>query len=240
MKILHLYYDIMNLYGEYGNISALERVLQKSNVEITTDRLTLGDSADLESYDFIYVGSGTESNQKLVLEDFKKYRDSLASCIENGIPILMTGNSFEMLGKTITDCNGKAYDGLGIFDFTSVEQNKKRLTGDVICTADFSTKPFVGFINKCSEISGITSPLFTVKHGMGNNSESKSEGLHCKNLFGTHVTGPIMIKNPHFLLHIADIISKRNQGFEVCANHLDYERKGYKITLNELSKRFEE
>ena len=28
IKILHLYYDLLNLYGEYGNVSALERYLE--------------------------------------------------------------------------------------------------------------------------------------------------------------------------------------------------------------------
>ena len=69
MKILHLYHDIMNLYGEYANVSALERMLEKSGVKFTTDRLTLFDNADLGDYDFIYIGSGTEKNQKLVLQE---------------------------------------------------------------------------------------------------------------------------------------------------------------------------
>ena len=47
MKILHLYHDIMNLYGEYANVSALERMLEKSGVKFTTDRLTLFDNACL-------------------------------------------------------------------------------------------------------------------------------------------------------------------------------------------------
>ena len=51
MKILHLYHDIMNLYGEYANVSALERMLEKSGVKFTTDRLTLFDNADLGDYD---------------------------------------------------------------------------------------------------------------------------------------------------------------------------------------------
>ena len=81
MKILHLYHDIMNLYGEYANVSALERMLEKSGVKFTTDRLTLFDNADLGDYDFIYIGSGTEKNQKLVLQDFKKYKDFLVEYI---------------------------------------------------------------------------------------------------------------------------------------------------------------
>lgn len=120
----------------------------------------------------------------------------------------MTGNSFEMLGKTITDSDGKVFDGLGIYDFTVTEQNKRRITGDIVYTSDILTKPIVGFVNKCSEIKGIENHLFTVKHGLGDYENAKAEGLKDKNLFATHVTGPIMIKNPHFLEYIALQISK--------------------------------
>ncbi len=259
MKILHLYHDIMNLYGEYANVSALERMLEKSGVKFTTDRLTLFDNADLGDYDFIYIGSGTEKNQKLVLQDFKKYKDFLVEYINSGKVILMTGNSFEMLGKTITDSDGKVYDGLRIYDFTVTEQNKRRITGDIVYTSDILTKPIVGFVNKCSEIKCdyndyhngthpippednkfLEKPLFTVKHGLGNCEGSKEEGLRNHNLFATHVTGPIMIKNPHFLEYIALQISKNTDGFKPCTDYLDYERAGYEITLGELTKRFEE
>ena len=259
MKILHLYHDIMNLYGEYANVSALERMLEKSGVKFTTDRLTLFDNADLGDYDFIYIGSGTEKNQKLVLEDFKKYKDFLVEYINSGKVILMTGNSFEMLGKTITDADGKVYDGLGIYDFTVTEQNKRRVTGDIVYTADFLTKPIVGFVNKCSEIhcnynefrtgtqviptkynNFLEKPLFQVKHGLANCEGEIAEGFWYYNLFATHVTGPIMIKNPHFLEYIALKISKNTDGFKPCTDYLDYERAGYEITLKELTKRFEE
>ena len=103
MKILHLYHDIMNLYGDYANVSAMKRVLEKSGEEVTVDKLSLADTAVLADYDFIFIGSGTERNMHYVLEDFKKYADDFKACVNSGKVILLTGNSFEMLGKTITD-----------------------------------------------------------------------------------------------------------------------------------------
>ena len=234
MKILHLYYDIMNLYGDYANVSALERILNKSGVETSVDRLSFADKADFTEYDFIFIGSGTEKNQKLVLEDFKKYSEQFKTYIESGKPVLMTGNSFEMLGKSITDCNGNVYNGLELFDFTVTEQNKTRVTGDIIYNAEFSDKPVVGFVNKCSEITGIKTPLFSVVMGLSDNPNSKNEGIRYKNLFGTHVTGPLLMKNPYFLEYIAEIIKP-----DLNTEHLEYEKKGYNVTLNELKKRME-
>lgn len=235
MKILHLYHDIMNLYGDYANIRALERIFRISSVECTIDRISFGENAILNDYDMIYIGSGTERNQKVVLEDIRKYRVSLKEFIDNGKTVLMTGNSFEMLGKSITDADGNGYEGLGIFDFTTTEQNKVRNTADAIFTAEFSDKPLVGFINKCSEIDGITAPLFDVKMGLGNKKDDTKEGIRVNNFFGTHLTGPVLIKNPYFLIYIAGIIVGDES--KIVTNSLGFEKSGYEVTLSELNKR---
>ena len=65
MKILHLYYDIMNLYGEYANVSALKRIFEKSGIDTQVDKLSLSDTAVLSDYDIIYIGSGTERNHEV-------------------------------------------------------------------------------------------------------------------------------------------------------------------------------
>ena len=132
MKILHLYHDIMNLYGEYANVAALKRMLENNKIPCKVETLSVGDKLELLEYDFIYVGSGTESNQKYVMEHLKKYKGQLKSYIDAGRFLLMTGNGFEILGKTITDAKGKEYQGLGIFDFTVVEQERMRNTADAI------------------------------------------------------------------------------------------------------------
>ncbi len=235
MKLLHLYHDIMNLYGDYANISALERIFKNSGVEYTADKLSFSDSPAFEEYDFIYIGSGTERNRNVVLEDIRKYADGLKAFIDSGKPVLMTGNSFEMLGKTITGANGKTIDGLGIFDFAVTEQNRTRTTGDAIFTAGFLDKPLVGFINKCSEIEGISEPLFSVKMGLGNKNDGDTEGIRKNNFFGTHLTGPVLIKNPHFLVYLAKLIA--GEDTEIKTEQLKYENAGYEITLSELTKR---
>lgn len=235
MKLLHLYHDFMNLYGDYANVSAMERILRMSGEECRIDRLSFGDNAVFSDYDFIYIGSGTERNQKIVLEDMKKYRVMMKEYIDSGRVMLMTGNSFEMLGKTLTAADGTAYEGLGCLDFTVTEQDKTRNTADAIFTADFLDKPLVGFINKCSEIDGVEEPLFTVKMGLGNARDDKAEGVRMNHLFGTHLTGPVLIKNPRFLEYLAGLILGNES--KLSTKHLGFERSGYDVTLSELTKR---
>ena len=237
MKILHLYHDIMNLYGEYANVAALKRMLENNKIPCKVDTLSVGDKLELLDYDLIYVGSGTESNQKLILKHLKPYKEQLKGYLDAGRFLLMTGNSFEILGKTITDAKGKEYNGLGLFDFTVTEQERTRNTADAIfaLAGKKEEKELVGFVNKCSTISGITNPLFEVKMGLGNEAGGTYEGIVYKNFYGTHLTGPILIKNPYFLLDLASKL----RGKELNGDYLKHEKVGYEITLRELSKRLE-
>ena len=230
MKILHLYYDIMNLYGDYGNVSVLERVLTQSGADCEVVKKSLGDSVDFAEYDFVFIGSGTERNQKLVLDDFKKHKEAFKNYIESGKPALFTGNSFEMLGKSITDCEGKAYDGLGLFGFFTIEQNKKRMTADAVFDSEFLEKTLVGFINKCSEVFGVERHAFTVRRGLADNSDEKCEGIKYNNFIGTHLTGPVLVKNPHFAEYFAKIILGKDPNTDC----LELAKNGYEVTLREL------
>ena len=232
MKILHLYHDLMNLYGDYANVSALCRMLELNNIEFSLDKKSLGDEVDFSEYDFIYIGSGSEENMKLALSSLKEKRDELAEYIENEKFLLLTGNSFEMLGEKITSFLGE-FEGLGIFPFTVTEQNKIRTTDDSVVNFPEADITLVGFINKCSEIEGITTPLFNVEMGLSNGKNQKTEGIRYKNLFGTHLTGPLFVKNPIFLKYIAEKLT----GTELVDYVFSFERKGYEITLNKLRER---
>lgn len=211
IKILHLYYDFMNLYGEYANTLALRDKLISMGEDCEIEKKTFGDDIILSDYDFIYIGSGTERNQKIVLEDMRPRAEELKKYVEAGKPVLMTGNSFEILGKSIIDAAGKKYEGLNLFDFEVTEQNKRRDTADCVFTADFIEGDLVGFVNKCSEIRGVGESLFTVKEGLANAEGEKGEGVRLNNLFGTHLIGPALMRNPKLCEYMADITLNKDQ-----------------------------
>ena len=102
-----------------------------------------------------------------------------------------------------------------------------------VCTADFLDEPLVGFINKSTMLEGIKNPLFKIRFGIGNNDAESVEGITDHHFYGTHITGPILEKNPHFLIYMAKLILGR----EPSTDHLTYERKGYENTLKKLSER---
>ena len=205
-KILYLYYDIMNLYGENGNIRMIERVLTQKGAEVEIDRKTITDEdIDFTQYDFIYCGAGTERSRDACIKHLVKFADSLKKAYEDGRVMLFTGNSYEMLGKSLHTAEGADVKGMGLFCFTVQEQKKNRYSGDVTLKCGLSTEEFIGYINKCSVVEGIENPLFEITSVVGT-VKDKTDGIHEKNFFGTQVTGPVMVKNPQFAEYIAELI----------------------------------
>ena len=108
----HLYYDLMNLYGEIGNIKALKYSLENAGVKVVIDNLSINDDIDFSKYDILYIGSGTENNELIIINDIKKYKNELKKYIEDNKFVIATGNSIELFGKTIF--NKKEYKALNI------------------------------------------------------------------------------------------------------------------------------
>lgn len=206
MKILHLFHDLMNLYGEYANTLALQRALSEKGRAAEIENMSVGDELDFSEYDLIYIGSGTERNQKVALEYLRPYAEQLKCALESGKIVLATGNSFEMFGKTITDRYGKEHEGLKFFDFT-VTEGAERIVEDV--TASFEDEKIIGFINKASQIEGVTNPMFVIKQGVGNCSGSPDvEGIQQGSFYGTHIIGPLLIRNKFIADYFADLLIK--------------------------------
>ncbi len=204
MKILHLFHNLMNLYGEYANTLALARELENSGVLVEIEKQSVGDKFDFSNADLIYIGSGTEKNQKAALEELKPYKAELSAALDRGAVVLATGNSFELFGKKITDKKGREFEGLGFFDFTVTESDKRTVT-DSLC--EFDGKEIIGFVNKASEISGIKNPLFAVKQGAGNSKDDAfAEGIHEGNFYGTHIIGPLLIRNRSMAEYFANLL----------------------------------
>ncbi len=205
MKILYLYYDIMNLYGESGNIRMLERKLKEEVEEVKVEVKTVTDSKiDFLKYDFIYCGAGTENSRDVVLKHLHFFKDSLKAAFEKGTVMLFTGNSYEMLGKEIA-VGDRKIEGLGLFDFTVFEQRKDRYSGDVTFKCSLCEGELIGYVNKCSDVVGVKNPLFEIESVVGT-VKTGAEGIHEKNFFGTQIIGPILVKNPAFANYIVKLI----------------------------------
>lgn len=237
INILHLYHDLLNLYGENGNVRMLAKHLENQNIEVTVRNSRIGEEINFADYDFVYIGSGTEKNQLVALDDLLKYKDDLKSSLDQGLVMLATGNSFEIFGQYISEVDGTTAEGLKLFHFHS-ERCDDRITSDIIYRADFLENYIVGFVNKMSYTYDIDNYLFDVRFGVGANNESKSEGIRVNNFFGTYTIGPILFRNPCFMEYLSKlIISNKDVDFEILDVKNEDQYKAYEIVLSELENR---
>lgn len=214
IKVAHLYYDLMNLYGESGNVKALKMQLEGQGIKTTIKFLTIDDDLNFKDYDIVYIGSGTENNQKIVLNHLLKYKKDIEDAIEKGVHFICTGNALELFGNVIEDVNNKKYTALGMFDF-DVKQEEVRMVDEVLFKTDLINKYILGFQNQSGHIKSDILNLFDVVKGIGSYIGSKKEGIHYKNFYGTYVIGPILVRNPELLKYlIKEIINKNNKNFK--------------------------
>ena len=235
LNIVHLYPDVMSLYGEYANIAVLHRHLEALGAAVTVKAVACEDEPDFNGADFLYMGAGTERTQKYVLKQLLPRVDGLKAAIGAGAVVLFTGSAMETLGASVTDAAGKAWPALGLAEFTTVETDR-RDPGDVIAHSPLLDNPVVGFMNKCSVTHGITSPLFDrLSLGFGNEADKGAEGYVSGNVFATHLTGPMLAKNPHFTdLLIRRIFEAKGWALPEALPVLPHEGAAYEVTLAEL------
>lgn len=213
MNILYLYYNLMNLYGESGNIKAIEQSLIKQNIDVNVDRLSIENDIDFNKYDLVYIGSGTEQNQLIALEHLLKYKHDIREYIENDKFVLATGNSLEFFGKRIENKNA-----LEILEFET-EYLEKRKVGDYIKNSEFGK--IIAFENRGSKIINNTTPLF-----------DEETGIHYRNLYGTYLIGPLLVRNPGFNRYFIErIIKSKDKNFDIKKFDLELNEKAYESYL---------
>jgi len=236
----------MNLYGDWANVEVLSLELKSRRNSVVIDRKSIGDDVGFADYDFIYIGSGTERSLIACLSDIVKYKDSLIERINDGVSVLATGNSHEIFGSAITDSNGIRHEVLGLLDFETIQGNT-RVTGDCVCRASFLQEKLIGFINRAGtgQVGNVERP-FSQELGPSVNDDSSMEGIIFKNLLGTYMTGPVLVRNPPLLSYFADKLTREtttlsnnsaNAERDDDSAFFKFQTEAYKMALSELTAR---
>lgn len=203
IRIGHLYPDMLNLYGDRGNIIALTVRMKSRGIDVQTDAITMGKAFNADDYDILFIGGGQDFEQDVLLDDLKKGKDiEINRAIQSGTPMLAICGGYQMLGKYYKTYDGKMLEYMGALDFYT-EGKEERMIGNYA----YKTKEgieVVGFENHSGRTylgKGIE-PLGTIIKGYGNNGEDGTEGVRYKNTFGTYSHGPVLPKNPQ----LADLL----------------------------------
>lgn len=227
INIMHLYYDLLNLYGESGNIKILKKYFEKQNIKVNIHFVTIGDDINLKNIDIIYIGNGTENNQLLALSHLKKYKKEIKEYIENNKILISTGNSIEMFGSKIDKI-----DALNIFNYTTINDNF-RVVDEVLLESVLLKDKIIGFQNQEKILKINDNHLFKVIKGTGDYPKSNYEGYKYKNFYGTHLIGPLLVRNPKLLEYICNnLIKEKNKNFKIKKSNENFENKAYISFIN--------
>lgn len=216
LKICHMYPDVLNLYGDRGNVMCMTRRLRWRGMEASVTRLPIGDSLPLTGFDLVFIGGGQDFEQQVLLDDLHRGKDrEIKAAIEDGIPFLTICGGYQMLGSYYETYDGQRCDFIGALDFYTVGA-VQRMIGNYKfrCEAGAGGSVVVGFENHSGKTwlgSGVE-PLGRVLTGFGNNGKDGTEGVHYKNVFGTYSHGPLLPKNPAFCDHLLQTALERKYG----------------------------
>lgn len=209
LKILYLYPDILELYGDYGNIQVLRYRLEQRGFKAIVEPYSIGDvPPDFKSYDLVFAGGGADQEQGILAQDLIKYKDSIKEAIDNGTFFLLICGAYQLFGKYYKGVEGDIIPGLEVFDYytEAIHDRKKRCIGNVVIEAELNGQKtkIIGFENHGGQTFDINSPFGNVLFGNGNKFGDTQEGFFMNNVIATYLHGPLLSKNPE----LADFIIK--------------------------------
>ena len=196
IRIAHLYPELLNLYGDTGNIICLKKRLQWRGIDADVVEFHAGDTVDLDGFDIVFIGGGTDREQKIVAQELKNSQESIAKFVEDDGVLLAVCGGYQLLGSSYLLGEEKV-EGLGIVDFYT-DRKSPRIIGNIVIDCPSCNDLVVGYENHGgrTHLGEGVEPFGKVVVGGGNDAESGYEGVCYKNVIGTYIHGPLLPKNP--------------------------------------------
>jgi CobQ-like glutamine amidotransferase family enzyme len=202
-----LYPDLMNIYGDRGNILTLLKRAEWHGFEPKLVELGRGETNLMEGVDVFFFGGGQDREQALVYEDLRQFKQApLQRAVADGAQVLAVCGGYQLLGHYYQTADGERLDGIGMIDVTT-EAGRKRQIGDVVVQTSIeglAPRTLVGFENHSGRtfLGKQAKPLGKVILGKGNNGSDRTEGCVQGGVIGTYLHGSLLPKNPHLADHL--------------------------------------
>ncbi|EDP69382.1 cobyric acid synthase, putative [Carnobacterium sp. AT7] len=197
LTVCHLYGDLLNTYGDNGNLLMLKHRAKKRGVQFNIEIVSLNDSFDADKYDLVFFGGGQDFEQRIVSRDIQAKKEAITEYIENdGVTVGICGG-FQLLGHYYVDAAGNRLNGIGALNHYTLNQDNNRFIGDIIIKNDEFGETYKGFENHNGRtfLGEGVKPLGIVETGYGNNGEDKTEGAHYKQTYCSYFHGPLLVRN---------------------------------------------
>lgn len=211
LTIGHLYPDLLNLYGDRGNVQCFRKRLEWRGMEAEIVPFFSGDRIDFSALDIVLLGGGSDREQELVCGFLKDIREDFRAYVEDDGVVLAVCGGYQLLGKYYRT-DKKTIEGLGILNITT-EWKSERLIRNIVLNSPLFEQPVVGFENHGGRTYiGDHTPFGKVFYGLGNTGKSGYEGVIYKNVIATYLHGPLLPKNPQVCDYLLERALKRKYG----------------------------
>lgn len=200
LNICHLYPDVLNLYGDRGNIIAMKRRLQARSIAVNVQTCSIGEPLHAASHDLFFIGGGQDFEQEILLHDLAQGKaQEIIRAVEENKTFLAICGGYQMLGQYYKTWDGNQLDFIGAIDVHTVGA-KERMIGNYMFKTDAQSgnTVVVGFENHSGKtyLGEKVRPMGRILEGNGNNGEDQTEGARYKNVFATYSHGSLLPKNP--------------------------------------------
>ncbi len=222
LNICHLYPDLLNLYGDRGNIIALKKRCEWREINVNIFNISLSDDFMSENYDIVFLGGGQDFEQEIIQDDIlNKKADEIKNAVENNKVFLCICGGYQMLGKYYKTWDGKEIEFLGVLDLWTIG-SRNRMIGNFVFECEFldctnENNKIVGFENHSGKtyLGDSIKPLGKILKGYGNNGEDGYEGAIYKNVYCSYSHGSLLPKNPLLTDHLIAIALKQKYNEDI-------------------------
>lgn len=197
LRIVHLYPDALNLYGDGGNIASLRQRCTWRGIPVRVDQVRMGEALDLSDADVVLLGGGADRDQLAVCKELLAQKDQLTAYVDSGGALLAICGGYQLLGRFYYMGQTRV-EGLGVIG-AETRSGEGRLIHNVAIDSPVASTPIVGFENHGGRTyldegeQPLGAPLV---RGTGNNEFDVGEGVLHKGVIGTYFHGPVLPKNP--------------------------------------------
>src|SRR5258707_7663086 len=131
-----LYPDLMNIYGDRGNILTLLKRAEWRGYEAKLIELGRGTTQQMDEVDVFFFGGGQDREQALVYEDLiESKQPPLERAVAGGAGVLAVCGGYQLLGHYYLTAHGERFPGIRLIDVRT-EAGQPRFIGDPVVDTD--------------------------------------------------------------------------------------------------------
>ncbi len=177
INIAYLYPELLNIYGDKGNILAFVNRCMWRNINAEITEIHQGDKINPDLYDFYFIGGGQDQQQIAVAKELQKQKDALIQARDNMSVFLTICGGYQLLGHYYKPHTGEKLKGIGLLDAYSIAGNT-RYIGNVTAMLNKELNVIHGDLNKTLDRENLSGSEFSFESQSQNSILNRLSSLH--------------------------------------------------------------